>query len=153
MDKEKMQFLKMAILVSLVIIMFGCASAFMKGGTLVSAGYIPNNVLVDYRAEGILPPNVSYQLINTEWGEAMFERSPDGSGAVFLLRWEDDEGVHFGGWVAKSSGYEFVVPVDRTQNVKKYVYPVGTFRYEKTGGTGKIVPTMDVAPVATLIPK
>jgi hypothetical protein len=80
-----------------------------------------------------VPPNVVYQLVNTEWGEAMFEKSPDGSGALFLMRWQDDDGEHFGAWVATSNGYEFVVPLDRTKSVKKYVYSPGTFRHEKNG--------------------
>jgi hypothetical protein len=153
MSEKNLQLMKMVVLGSLIVILLGCASSFMKGGTLVPAKYTPRKVLVMYKAEGIVPPNVVYQLVDTEWGEAMFEKSPDGSGAVFLLRWEDEKGVHFGGWVAKSNGYEFVVPLDRTKNVKKYVYPAGTFRYEKVGTNGRLVPTMKIDPVATLIPQ
>ena len=119
MSGKKPQLLTIAILGLFVVILFGCASAFMKGGTLVSAGYNPQKVLVTYKAEGTVPPNVVYQLVDTEWGEAIFEKSTDGSGALFVLHWEDEEGEHFGGWVARSSGYEFVVPFDRTKSVKK----------------------------------
>ena len=150
---KRANLLRIVILGLFVAFCLGCASAFMKGGKLMSAGYIPQNVIVSYKAEGTVPPGVVYQLVNTEWGEAMFEKSPDGSGALFLTRWQDIEGDHFGGWVATSHGYEFVVPLNRTQNAKKYVYVHGTYRYEETGGGGRLVPTVKVDPVATLIPQ
>ncbi len=153
MRERKQSVLRLVIAGTLIVFLFGCASAFIKGGALVKAGYVPQEVLITYKAEGIVPPNVEYQLVNSKWGEAMFEKSPDGSGVLFLLRWEDDEGEHFGGWVARSTGYEFVVPRDRTKNVKKYVYVAGTYRYEKMGNSGRLVSDIKVDPVATLIPK
>lgn len=137
----------------LAISLAACASAFMKGGALVGAGYQPLKILVRYRAEGTVPPNVTYQLVESERGETIFERSADGSGTLFLLRWQDAEGDHFGGWVAKSHGYEFVIPRDRRQNGKKFFYPVGTYRYEKTATGGRLVSTSPATPVATLIPQ
>lgn len=130
-----------------------CASAFMKGGALVGAGYQPLKVLVRYRAEGTVPPNVTYQLVESERGETIFERSADGSGTLFLLRWQDADGDHFGGWVAKSHGYEFVIPKDRRQNGTKFFYPAGTYRYEKSASGGRLVSSSPATPVATLIPQ
>ena len=137
----------------LALYVSGCASAFMKGGQLVGAGYQPQKLLITYKAEGTVPPGVVYQLVETERGEAIFEKSPDGSGTLFLLRWKDDAGDHFGGWVATSHGYEFVVPFDRKQNAKKYFYYAGTYRYEKFGEGGRLVPMAKTDPVATLIPQ
>ncbi len=68
------------------VLLFGCASMFMKGGALVETGYNPQKVLVSYKAEGTVPQGVEYLLIETENGQAIFERSPDGSGALFLTR-------------------------------------------------------------------
>lgn len=153
MSRKKSWLSRWVCLGAAVLLLSGCASAFMKGGALVDRGYQPNKVLVTYRAEGTVPQDVVYQLVETEWGPGIYEKSPDGSGAIFLLHWQDGQGDHFGGWVATSSGYEFVVPLDRTRNAKKYFYVAGTFRYEKTGDkTGKLVPESPVDPVATLIP-
>ena len=139
--------------VILVFIAFGCASAFMKGGSLVKAGYQAKKVIVSYRAEGIVPPEVKYLLVDTENGEAMFEKSKDGSGTLFLTRWHDAQGDHFAGWVATSHGYEFIVPVDRKKEAKKFVYPKGTYTLKEIGGQFRPVPTNPVEPVARLIPE
>jgi len=151
--KKSFRFFPVPSYLLLLILLSGCASAFMKGGALVPAGYQPQKVLVNYRAEGTIPPNVVYQLVDTERGEAMYEKSPDGSGVLFLLRWKDDKGDHFGGWVATSHGYEFVVPSDRTKDAKKYFYYKGTYTYERMGETGRLVPLSPSDPVATLIPE
>lgn len=124
---------------------------FMKGGDLAPRGYKPQKVLVTYKAEGTVPQGVEYQLIETDRGQAVFERSPDGSGALFLTRWHDERGDHFAGWVATSHGYEFVRLGDG--KVEKYVYPKGYYSVKEIGGIARPVPVVKVDPVATLIPK
>jgi hypothetical protein len=136
-----------------LVLSTACASMFMKGGSLVTVGYQPQQVLVTYRAEGTVPPGATYLLVRTEKGEAMFERSADGSGALFETRWTDDKGDHFAGWVATSHAYEFVVPMDRMQAAKRYVYPAGFYTLQSVGGQERPVPVAAVEPVATLIPK
>jgi hypothetical protein len=126
---------------------------FMKGGDLAPVGYTPKKVLVTYTAEGTVPQGVEYMLVETEKGPAVFERSGDGSGALFLTRWQDNEGDHFAGWVATSHGYEFVIPTDRTKKGKKYVYPKGMYEVKDIGGVERPVPVVKIDPVATLIPK
>jgi len=130
-----------------------CASMFMKGGSLAPAGYQPQKVLVTYRAEGTVPQGISYLLIQTEKGEAMFERSADGSGALFETSWKDDKGDHFAGWVATSHAYEFVVPKDRKKAAKRFVYPAGFYTLQSFGDQERPVPVTSVDPVATLVPK
>ena len=78
-----------------VLLFVGCASMFMKGGALVEKGYNPQKVLIAYKAEGTVPQGVEYMLIETENGPAIFERSQDGSGALFLTRWQDEKGGSF----------------------------------------------------------
>ena len=129
----------------------GCASWFMNGGALVDEDYYPY-VIVNYDAEGTVPVGVKYFLVGTEDGEAIFERSLDGSGALFLNHWEDEEGDHFAGWVSKRHGYEFVVPKDRTQPAKKFVYPAGYYTILEINGIERPVPVTEIEPVATLIP-
>ena len=137
-----------------VILLFlatGCASWFMNGGALVDEDYYPN-VIVKYDAEGTVPAGVNYLLVRTEEGEAIFERSLNGSGALFLNHWEDEDGDHFAGWVSKRHGYEFVVPKDRTQPAKKFVYPAGYYTILEINGIERPVPVIEIEPVATLIP-
>lgn len=130
---------------------FGCASMFMKGGALVDAGYKPQQILIKYRAEGTRPVGVEYWLVETEKGPAIFERSQDGSGALFLTRWTDKDGDHYAGWVATSHAFEYVIAPDKSG--KKYVYPKGYYSLETINGIERPVPAVKMEPVATLIPK
>ncbi len=139
-------------IVFLLLVMVGCASWFMNGGALVDEDYYPN-VIVNYDAEGTVPAGVNYLLVRTENGEAVFERSLDGSGVLFQTHWEDNDGDHFAGWVSKSHGYEFVVPKDRTQPAKKYIYPAGYYSLLEKDGITRPVPVVEIDPVATLIPQ
>jgi hypothetical protein len=137
-----------------LLVLYGCASMFMKGGELVKAGYKPQKILVTYKAEGTVPPGVEYLLIETEQGPAIFERSGDGSGTLFLTRWQDKQGDHFAGWVASSHGYEFVISRDKKgRKGKRYVYPAGTYEVKVIHGIERPVSIPIVEPVATLIPK
>jgi len=127
----------------------------MKGGALAPKNYKPVKELVAYRTEGTVPAGVQYFLVETDEGPAIFERSDaDGSGALFLNHWKDDQGVHFAGWVAKSHGYEFVISTDKSKEGKKYVYPARTYKIEKINGVERPVPNdPNVEPVARLYPK
>jgi hypothetical protein len=136
-----------------LVIATGCASMFMKGGSLAPAGYQPQKVLITYKADGAVPQGATYLLIMNEKGEAMFERGADGSGALFETKWSDDKGDHFAGWVATSHAYEFVVPKDRKKPAKRYVYPAGFYTLQSVGGIERPVPVAAVDPVATLTPQ
>jgi len=148
--KERLIFLGLSLMV--ITIATGCASMFMKGGSLAPAGYNAN-IIINYKAEGTVPPNTTYHLVKTDKGEAMFERSADGSGTLFETHWTDSHGDHFTGWVATSHGWEFVVPKDRKKPAKKYVYPAGYYELKEKDGIIRPVPITPVDPVVTLIPK
>ncbi len=135
-----------------MILLTACASMFMQGGSLVPAGYNAN-IVVNYDGKGTVPPGITYHLVKTDKGEAIFERSPDGSGALFETHWTDSDGDHFAGWVATSHGYEFVVPKDRKKSANKYVYPAGYYELKEKDGVTRPVPNTSIDPVATLIPK
>jgi hypothetical protein len=135
------------------VVLTGCASMFMKGGSLVEKGYQPKRVVVVYKAVGTVPVGVEYQLVETEKGTAIFERSIDGSGTLFETHWKDAQGDHFVGWVATSHGYEFVVPLNRKKEAKKFVYPKGYYDLKTINDVERPVPAVPIDPVAKLIPR
>ena len=136
------------------ILMTGCASMFMNGGSFVESGYKAQKVIAVYRTEGIVPPGVQYSLVQTKNGQAIFEKGSDGSGTLFQTHWKDSQGDHFAGWVTTSHAYEFVIPVNRSSKGKKYVYPARTYTIKHINDVGRPVSNNpSVEPVATLIPK
>ena len=135
------------------LLVTGCAAMFIEGGSLVSAGYEPQKILVTYRAEGIVPPGVTYLLVESDRGPAIFERSEDGSGTLLRTHWRDQQGDHFAGWVVTSHGYEYIVPLDRSKPAKKFVYPKGYYSVKGIDGVSRPVPATQMDPVAKLIPE
>ena len=136
------------------LILLGCASMFMKGGTLVPKDYEIPKTIVAYSAEGIVPEGVEYLLVETDQGMAIFERSTDGSGALFQTHWKDELGDHFAGWVLTGPAYEFIVPSDRSREARKYFYPKGSYSFKELNGVSRPVPNNpNTKPVARLIPK
>ncbi len=116
-------------------------------------GYQMPPVVVTYQAEGMVPMGVQYFLVTTPKGEAIFERSGDGSGTLFQTHWQDEQGDHFAGRVANSHGYEFVIPIDRKQPGRKFVYPTKTYFVQMKNGVKRPIPNNSaVSPVARLIP-
>lgn len=131
-----------------------CASMFLHGGDFVKRGEQPE-VLVDYIANGEgVPAGATYQLVRTASGaEGIFERSADGSGTVITNRWRAEDGDHFFCWVGSSHGYEYVVPLDRAEPVRKYVYPAGYYSVDVQDGVQRPECPVELDPVATLTPR
>ena len=151
MKTQKKLLVSILVLTVIGLITTSCGSILVEGGKLVKKGKTPTNVLVKYRAEGTVPDNIEYELVRTEKGDAIFEKSPDGSGTLFFKHWSDEAGDHFS--VIVFDAYEFVVPADRSQPAEKYVYPDGTFSFKFRDGVKTPVPNnKDVEPVAKLIP-
>lgn len=132
--------------------LLGDASILMTGGSLASVGYQPLDVVVSYRAEGSVPKSAEYLLVRTEKGEAIFERSPDGSGTLIDKTWSDEKGDHFAMWILTSHAYEFLVPKDRSKPAQRYIYPAGFYSIVDVGGGMRPVAAAPLDPVATLIP-
>jgi len=160
----------------MLFLLAGCAatlSTFAQGGKMVPKGYNIQKVIVAYRAEGEVPARVQYFLIETDEGLAIFERSENGSGTLFQAHWQDDQGDHFASWLIPLPGfsllvarpvpslsgccgpaYEFIVPLDRSKEVKRFVYPKQTYSIKKINWISRPVPKdPKTEPVATLIPK
>lgn len=136
----------------------GCASMVFHGGTFISNSSQAGEVLVEYKAEGIVPAGVTYALVQTEKGPAILERSDNGSGALVQNHWVDSAGDHFAAWVYAYGategchGFEFVVPTDRSRNALRYVYPQGSYVVQKVDGVDRPIPLSPAKPVTTLIP-
>ena len=151
MKRKKNLLAGILVLTMVGLITTSCASILIEGGKPVRKGKTPANVLVKYRAEGTVPDNIEYELVRTDKGDAIFEKSPDGSGTLFFNHWSDEAGDHFS--VIVINAYEFIVPADRSLPAEKYVYPDGTFTYKFRNGVKTPVPNNnDVEPVAILIP-
>lgn len=146
-----MRHLVRAILLAGLLCNAGCVSWFIHGGKIVDAGYSPD-VLVDYTIEGTVPPGVSYHLVLTAEGDGMFERSADGSGTIITNKWQEGDNDHFFCWVGSSHGFEYIMPIDRTQPGHKKLYPKGFYSVRNEGGIEKPNPVAPVDPVATLTP-
>ena len=131
----------------------GCVSWFLKGAAPVNARYQPN-VLIEYKSEGPAPAGATYLLVQTERGEAMFERSADGSGAVISHRWHDKDGDHFACWVPNRQAWVYDVPTDRSQPATRTVYPAGMYILTKIPDVG-LWPfaTTEIEPQTILHPK
>jgi hypothetical protein len=119
-----------AILAASGIIAIGCASWFMNGGKLVESDYAPK-VKASYRvptctnlADGSSiagPADITFLLVEDAGGPGVFERSPDGTGAVITNRWSEADGEHYFGWV-QANGWEYIVPSDPSRKPTRVVY-------------------------------
>lgn len=114
------------------------AGAFLKGARIVKKD--PAEVLVKY---GIAPcvgtdgssmgsPPGAYWLVNDKAGLALFERDNTGSGALITNHWTVGDEDHFFTWVPGISGWEYVIPADRTKEGARLVFPRGSFKLDKS---------------------
>lgn len=115
------------VLTSLAFIALGCTAALSRmlhGGTVLPKGSaLPSGVHVSYRTEGAVPENAAYFLVDGPHGLAILERNvKDGSGSLIEAHWQDQDGDHFAAAVPNSRSWEFVVPLDRSQEAQRFVY-------------------------------
>lgn len=141
-------------LIMFVGVFMGCAatgSLLLQGGTLVEEDYQPVEILISYRADGAVPKNAKYLLVETDTGLAIWEKIEGGMGALMQAYRRTDQGEHFSAWAVGQPAGEIVVPFDRSQPAKRYVYPVG--KYEAKPGTMAVVPLEEFEPMAILYPE
>ena len=132
--------------------------AIIVGGSSAKAGYEVDRIIVAYRAEGPVPAEAQYFLLETDNGLALFERGEKGSGTLFETRWSDEQGDHFAAWIRGRSyishAYEYIVPADRSQNARRFVYPAHTYELKQIDGVLRPVSNDPAAAAAgVLIPK
>ena len=132
----------------------GCASMFMHGGKLVDPGY-NGAVKTSFRAptcnvngSAVNGPDVVFEVVQDASGPALFERSPNGSGAVITNYWSDDKADHYFGWVL-SNGWEYVISKDPAVPSTRLVYT--GVQLSEVGGVTK--PTSSAAGSCPLVPE
>ena len=139
-----------------IIFITGCATILnpmLMGGSIVNTEYQPKKILVSYHADGDVPKNAKYYLVETEQGEAILEKIDNGTSALIATHWRDELGDHFSSWVATGPGFEFIVPLDRTKPASRYVYPMGQYSADRKRGIGVVVPKKSFQPSTTLTPE
>lgn len=124
------------------VICIGAVVALLLSGCVSGGGLTPRKasdykVLMYYRPE---PggPNADYYLIETEKGPAVLEQEQGDSGALADLHWRASDGDHFAIWISflsrQGGAFEYVIPFDRTQPAKRFVYPAGSYTLMEMDG-------------------
>jgi hypothetical protein len=117
-----------ALCVSLMNVSPASAGLFgPRGARSVDSKFEVKRTVVAYeKGEGEFPPEAEYLLIETEKGLALLERdTKKGGGILFEEQWLDDAGdLHFGAVLqaGRSSGWEFVIPADRSKPAMRHYY-------------------------------
>lgn len=106
----------------------GCASMFMHGGKLVDSGYKPTvqakytlQACKDNNGGDLKGPDAKYLVVDDGESKGLFEKSPDGTGAVITNHWSASDGDHYFGWV-QSSGWEYIIPKSPEANGTRVIY-------------------------------
>jgi len=94
----------------------GCASMFLNGAEMADHDYAAesraNYAVAACKTVGdnspTQAPEATYHLVPKDGRMALFERSPDGSGALITNQWSAADGVHYFTWV-QSNGWEYVI--------------------------------------------
>lgn len=151
----KKQLVNVLFGVAFLVSIFGCASvlsSLLQGGTIVGDDYQPKRIIVSYRAEGVVPENTKYFLIETKEGEeAIWEKVTDGRSAICTAYRQTEQGDHFSCWVPGQNGFEYIIPKDRSKEAKRFIYPSG--KYKALRGSMAVVPLKDFSPATRLIPE
>src|SRR5688572_28561119 len=89
-------------LTPLALLLPGCASMFLNGAEIADHDYAKEsranfNVAACKNADGspAQAPETTYHLVPKDGKTALFERSPDGSGALITNQWNAEDGAHY----------------------------------------------------------
>jgi hypothetical protein len=124
----------------------GCAGWFMVGSQ--SSSGVPAKAAATYKvptctvvADGSTiggPATQTYYLEEGAGALVLHELDGRGSGAAITNHWADDAGDHFLTYVKTSHGWEYLVPVDRSQPGTRLAYQEGTFHVDRVDGVLKV---------------
>ena len=124
---------RIASLIILVLLMGGCGGIALKnqplnGGTTKPAGYRVPAKVITYEADGSVPWGTTVHLVNTGQRLAVMEERSGGPHALFQRYWHNEEGGHFAGWYDNGPAIIYVIPDNRDEPAKRYVYAQGNYR-------------------------
>jgi hypothetical protein len=139
------------LLLSLAAISLSCASAYMRGSEPVDEP--PMGIpAIHFRVSSCtdlatqkpiaLPGPLLYWLI-TDPGprNVLYEQDPEGNVTRIFNHWVQEDGADvFFTWVAQSSGWQWVIPADRSGGVR-FVYLHGAFKSFPDGEVSKVAGT------------
>ncbi|MGH0036320.1 MAG: hypothetical protein ACQGVK_14935 [Myxococcota bacterium] len=133
-----------ACLLALVV---ACASAYMRGGTPVdgpppnpSATYLVSQCTeIATQAPIPLPQPLRYALAEGSGGPVLYETDGSGKTTMVTNHWVQEDGADvFFMWVARSHGYQWVLPKQRSEGGVRFVFPAGTFESFADGPVSKV---------------
>jgi hypothetical protein len=136
----------------------GCASWFLNGAVehrgapeqYVARFTIPECTLSD-GTKGPGVPDAWYFLAQDARGPVLYELDSEGEGSEIRNWWSDARGQHFFVWVARSHGWVFSFPSDRSQLPVRFVFLAGTYT-TKTNENGMTIPLGQPQATCTLVP-
>lgn len=124
----------------------GCGGGLMQGSHLTKG--IPSNIVATYKVGACLnvddgsrvpgPEDQTYYLAEGESGLVLYEMDRRNGGTAITNHWVEGSDDHFLTYVRTSSGWEYVVPADRTRRAERLVYVAGTFKVETLDGVMRV---------------
>jgi hypothetical protein len=131
----------------LLVVIAGCASAFMAGSKPHS-GDLLGNMVDTYKipkctstTDGSVidgPKDSTYHLVQTETGPVLYELDKNGEGAAITNYWKDENGMNFLTYVKTSHGWHYIVPDDKSRPAVREVYVAHTYRVRNLDGILKV---------------
>ena len=138
--------IKSLIILILLLLIIGCASAFMEGSQPHTG--IPSSSIASYKiptckhvTDGSVidgPKDYTYYLVNTTTGPVLYELDKNGKGAAITNYWKDENGMNFLTYVKTSHGWQYIIPEDKTKPAVRQAYVRGTFRVRNVDGVLKV---------------
>lgn len=131
----------------------GCASWYLNGAKMADRDYsggpskgmkAPVCTLLADKSQ-IAGSDATYHFVSGGEDNGLFERSPDGTGALIQNRWSAEDGEHYFTWV-QSTGWEYVFP--KASQPQRIVY-VGVTT--KPGPNGTTQPASAPSAICPLI--
>ena len=123
-----------------MLFLTGC----IGGGAFVPRDTVALKVLAAYRPEVGQGPHADYYLVQTDYGLAFLEKVQNGQSALATAHWQETDGDHFALWIQflsrQGGAIEYVVPCERTKDVRRYFYPAGTYVKTNLNGVTRPVP-------------
>ena len=134
---------------ALAALSLSCASAYMRGSE--PAASAPAAAQVGFTVSACtdmatqqpapLPGVLQYWLVEEQGKPVLYEKDTGGNITRIFNHWVQDDGADvFFTWVARNSGWQYVIPQDRSGGVR-FVYAHGRFKSFPDGDVSKVTGT------------